>query len=83
MTEANESPARRRLRWRRGSKPEKRLRTGIALLWIWGALAAAWLGLYLFADTTLHEWLMGEVTCLLGAASALASIRREKNELKN
>lgn len=82
MTEANESPGRFRLRWRRSSTPEERLRTGIALLWIWGALAAAWLGLFLFADTTLRAWLMGEVTCLLGAASELASIHRAKNELK-
>lgn len=52
---------------------------GIVLLWIWGALALCWIVLFLAAKADLYRMGMGLAMSLLGAAAALAMIRRAQS----
>lgn len=62
--------------------PRERRRTGIVLSCVWVALCLCWLGLYLFRDAQWEDFLLGELTSLIGLASALISVRRAGREAK-
>ena len=55
----------------------------IGLLWVWIVLEGGWVYLYLFEDTTGKEFLLGTITCLLGIAGAIATMRRTAREAKH
>lgn len=64
-----------------GNRNQRKMAVG--LLWVWAVLEGGWIYLYLFGDTTGKQLLMGTITCLLGAAGAIVTMRRAAREAKH